>query len=383
MPSVSGLTETVNYSHGVPMLDQSPGLVTPRVVVAGPWTPSSNGLFHRRVSSRLTELGADVTYLADRLPKSISEVESNIRIEQFPTRSCRTFRDLAWATRRIRYLQPHLVVARFGSVATILAASAFNRTPNRIAVVSSSPAAFRRDGFAAYIQQSSNRICGIAAHRLATEHWSYSPGHSNEIRDFFRLGTRPIEVHPMGIASVWEPTARETDVICIGRLSAAKGQGHLIRALAGTGYSLTLVGSGSAEAELRRMAHQFHVSVRFTGQLTPKQTFNELNRSKVSVLLTKAESFSFAVIESLSARTPVVSTWASGPASIIRNGQDGELVDRDNIAEVRAAICRVIGHRWQNYSDSAEERFREFYDLESAANQYASALLSKAEASLS
>lgn len=347
-----------------------------RIVMAGPWNESTDSTFYRRVGGALVERGASVTYLADRRPTLRDPWDDFMAVEVWPTRSCRTISDVVWVTQRLRSLQPDLVHARFGSATATMLAAVFARTAARVRVVSSSPAALRHDWSGGLWGWRVKVALQIAMLRLPTDVVAMSPGHLEEIRRVYRLvADRLMEPLPFGVRDPQPAVARSGSVVCVARLTPAKGQHRLIEALAGTGLHLTLVGDGPTRTELAELARRLQVEVRFTGILNRDAVQEQLAAAKVSVLLTAGDALPLSIIESLAAGTPVVTTGASGPSFIVRDGVEGIIVDPDQPQLVRAAIQEVVGDRWNEYSAAARERYLDNFELETAAGRYADRLL--------
>jgi glycosyltransferase involved in cell wall biosynthesis len=122
-------------------------------------------------------------------------------------------------------------------------------------------------------------------------------------------------------------------ILCVGRLVAAKGQRVLLDAaalLAHRGHPLhiTFVGDGPDAAALR--AHSLTAgldgSVHFTGALTHAATRQRLAEADVFVLPSFAEGIPVALMEAMATQLAVVSTWTAGIPELITHDVDGLLV---------------------------------------------------------
>ena len=138
----------------------------------------------------------------------------------------------------------------------------------------------------------------------------------------------------------------------IGRAVPVKGWDLLVRALAAAlpavpSARLRLVGSTSARDE--RGFHERLVEavarenlgdrVAFTGHSTDVTA--ELRQMDVFVLPSRSEGYSLALLEALQAGLPVVSTRVGIAPEVIADGDNGLLVDRDDVDALAEALRRV------------------------------------------
>jgi glycosyltransferase involved in cell wall biosynthesis len=67
-----------------------------------------------------------------------------------------------------------------------------------------------------------------------------------------------------------------------------------------------------------------------------------LRHATVAVFPSYAEAFAFAPLESMAQGCPTVYSTRGSGTELIRDGQDGILVDPDRPAEIAAAILRLL-----------------------------------------
>ncbi len=129
-------------------------------------------------------------------------------------------------------------------------------------------------------------------------------------------------------------------VICAaGRLEEDKGYPYLLRAfkLLGDDVRLVILGKGSQERELKRLASGLGVEKRvlFAGFQTNPYSF--IRRSSVFVLSSLWEGLPNVLIESLAVGTPIVAAdCSSGVREVLDNGKFGVIVpsrDSDALAD--------------------------------------------------
>ena len=62
-------------------------------------------------------------------------------------------------------------------------------------------------------------------------------------------------------------------------------------------YSLTIIGSGPDESKLREIAGNYGLPVKFLGNKTTKEIFNELSKHEIYIHTSVKESFSLSLLE--------------------------------------------------------------------------------------
>jgi glycosyltransferase involved in cell wall biosynthesis len=185
----------------------------------------------------------------------------------------------------------------------------------------------------------------------------------NKILRDFRLPKRKLIVMRQGVDPAYHVPAGKIQVsktlLCVSRLERYKGIQHVIRALRYLpSFNLIVVGEGAYGDTLKRLTDELGCEdrVQFKRGVSGEDLRDIYSNSGLSILLSKHESYSQFIAESLSAGIPCVVAkrdalveWIDGRTCI---GVD----DPSDVTEVARAVMRLAGHRvtrgiptWDDY----------------------------------
>jgi glycosyltransferase involved in cell wall biosynthesis len=127
-------------------------------------------------------------------------------------------------------------------------------------------------------------------------------------------------------------------LVFAGRLTAQKSLDVGIEAARRAGIALAVAGDGPDRAALERLGH-----ARFLGTLPRERVLELFRAGDASLLSSSWENFPHAVVEALAVGTPVIATRTGGVAEVVRDGENGLVVEPDDVDALTAAIERFFG----------------------------------------
>jgi glycosyltransferase involved in cell wall biosynthesis len=166
----------------------------------------------------------------------------------------------------------------------------------------------------------------------------------------------------------------------LGRLHRNKGFDVLLDAAAllhdrGRAFSLTIAGDGPELDRLKAQAAAIGLAdrVRFPGWVEPRPAFQDMD---VFVSASRVEPFGLVIIEAMAAGVPVVATDIDGPHDILRGGELGDLVPKEDTAALANAIEAVLDAPQEALSRArrAAAAAVETYSMRAGAARLAAAL---------
>lgn len=191
-------------------------------------------------------------------------------------------------------------------------------------------------------------------------------------------------VVPTGVADVpdVDDRSRERMVLVVQRLEAEKRTDVAIRAWAAAGpppgWRLVVVGTGSEEEALRRLAGELGVaaSVDFVGFRDDVDAW--LARASILVAPTAREGLGIAVLEAMASGLPVVASAAGGHLETVGPVADAALFGVDDVADAARRLRDLIGDpsRRLAYGRALRLRQREGFGLDAQTGSTLRVLMS-------
>jgi glycosyltransferase involved in cell wall biosynthesis len=167
-------------------------------------------------------------------------------------------------------------------------------------------------------------------------------------------GDRTTVVSPGVDTRLFSPAPLPADqrVIFAGSLEEAtayKGLADLLHALVSVrtrvpAVHLDIVGSGSAVPRYRELVARLGLGacVTFHGRLAGTTLADAYRRARTLALPTHYDSFPTVLVEAMACGRPVVTTGVGGIPSIVRDGQNGRLVQPGGIADLSTALVQML-----------------------------------------
>lgn len=141
----------------------------------------------------------------------------------------------------------------------------------------------------------------------------------------------------------------EKHMVCVGRLCAEKGQIDLVNALARAikqipDLSLSLIGDGPMRPDIEAAisAHNLADRIVLEGWKTPDEVTAAIAKARIFILPSYAEGLPVSIMEALTLRRPVISTYVAGIPELVRPDRNGWLVPAGDVAAIEATIVEAM-----------------------------------------
>lgn len=168
-----------------------------------------------------------------------------------------------------------------------------------------------------------------------------------------------------------EPGNAVPELLCVGRLTPAKGQHILIEACAmldrkGEPFHLTFVGDGPDRESLKSYVRSngLEAKVTFTGALGQDKVRDYYDHADLFVLASFAEGVPVVLMEAMAKEIPVISTRITGIPELIAHEHDGLLAvpgDPDDLARQIGTLLGDPGLR-ARFGKAGRQKVIELYN---------------------
>lgn len=142
-----------------------------------------------------------------------------------------------------------------------------------------------------------------------------------------------------------DPTGREPVFFFGGRLDETKGVRQMLAAFdrLDSPATLRIAGWGDLQVEVEAAALR-NPRIQYLGTLTRTEVLSELSRARALLLpSTWEDNCPLIMLEAQARSTPVIASDRGGPPEFVRDGQDGLVIDPDDVKSLATAIDRLAG----------------------------------------
>jgi GalNAc-alpha-(1->4)-GalNAc-alpha-(1->3)-diNAcBac-PP-undecaprenol alpha-1,4-N-acetyl-D-galactosaminyltransferase len=187
--------------------------------------------------------------------------------------------------------------------------------------------------------------------------------------------------NPISVSHKYQNLKREKTILAVGRLEYQKGFDMLIDAFARVDFKdweLIILGEGSYRKELEDKISQngLDKSVKLLGEVKDVEYFYK--RASIFVLSSRMEGFPNVLVEAMVyGCTPIAFDCLTGPSDIIRDNENGILVEAESISKLSSAISYLLNNpdRVIEYSNRAKDIEKEL-DIKKISDKWMSIISS-------
>jgi colanic acid/amylovoran biosynthesis glycosyltransferase len=162
-------------------------------------------------------------------------------------------------------------------------------------------------------------------------------------------------------------------ILCVGRLTPAKGQHILISAAQkmlqqGREFRISIVGTGPDEASLKIASERAGLSkhIHFTGALNQDAVHALYKETDIFVLPSFAEGIPVVLMEAMACGIPCISSKITGIPELIRSNDEGLLLPPSDVDSLHRALITLMSNAQlrESISHAARQRIITNFNLE-------------------
>ncbi|HBR68927.1 MAG TPA: glycosyl transferase [Rhodospirillaceae bacterium] len=179
-----------------------------------------------------------------------------------------------------------------------------------------------------------------------------TPDIRRHLMDHGVAGERVLHINNFADVEAVENPVRRADlatsenapvVLALGRLHPSKAFDTLIKVAAQMeGVYFWIAGEGPQRAELEKLIADLNVGARVKLLGWREDRAALLQAANICVFPSRYEPFGTVFVQAWAQKIPLVTTNADGPRQFVRDGEDGLVVEIDNVEQMRAAIVKII-----------------------------------------
>lgn len=170
-------------------------------------------------------------------------------------------------------------------------------------------------------------------------------------------------------------------MVCVGRLCEQKGQLLLIEAAKkladkAIDFELVLAGDGEMRQEIEALIARYNLQNRIsiTGWISSEAVRAHILNSQILVLPSFAEGLPVVIMEAMSLKRPVISTYIAGIPELIKDGENGWLCvagDVDSLTHTMQQALATPLEQLQKMGEIAYQHVIVRHDIDTEASKLA------------
>lgn len=182
------------------------------------------------------------------------------------------------------------------------------------------------------------------------------------------------EIEPVNVPAV-------PRLVCVGRLSAEKGQLLLVEAAhrlaqENIDFEIVLAGDGEARSRVEELISRYRIerNVRITGWISSDRVRKEILSSRALVLPSFAEGLPVVIMEAMALRRPVLTTYVAGIPELVQDGVHGWLFPSGSVDDLARCLKECLSSptdRLMRMGEAAHQRVLARHNVDSEAGKLA------------
>lgn len=310
-----------------------------------------------------------VMWLDAKYPDIFYAIDPRVKIVRISRESGSTkiWRQMLWFRKYVKREKPSIVLSFMSSVCLTVSVSLLFIGINQIVAERNDPRFSKRKQLRK-ITDCIYLLPDIKGILVQTE-WIQSYFKNKRVQKRISVIYNPIEMDEESVGKAID-TPKEDVVVSVGRLEKQKQQWILLDAFAKfyqthPSFKLVIYGEGSMRERLQEQIEDLGIADRVLLPGRSKEVMKDILPARMFVTVSEYEGMSNALIEAMCVGLPCISTKVSGATDLIRDGENGALVEVGDIEEIASKMSLIADnpHIAARYAEGAS---RIYADLNSS-----------------
>ena len=293
------------------------------------------------LANKMVERGHQVEIICLKFNDVYYQTDSRVRVTLAMQQTKNRLTELFWLRKYIKKQKPDVVIPFTEGVYCFTILSLFGTGIPIIASERLDPSAMSP------IRKFLKRLLLPYADWLVVQTQSIKEYFPESIQKKTSIIYNPVNDSVFNLPSLQGRAGERPRIISVGRLYPQKNQAMMIRAFAKVAaefpdWQLVIYGEGPLRESLELIVDSLELQDRVLLPGRTEQVVEELRKSKIFCMSSDYEGMSNAMIEAICVGLPIVSTKVSGTEELIRDGENGFIVEIGDEERFTNCITQLI-----------------------------------------
>lgn len=349
-------------------------------MIAHGWSDFSVNYQSKYLALQWSKQNAVIFLDAKKKENKDIQIQSNLRIVEWPGIRPVGFKDFVFAMKIMRSFKPDLIITNFAANDIMLFISAMLGVKQRVCYFHTMVQQHLEDFGSLSLRQRINIFRKGFAFRKATHLIAPSHAAKKDLVQYYKVDPSKVFVFQNAIADTEIRNQGKNKIIgFLGRLDKSKGVDILLHAFCRIqkfypDTQLFIAGSGRVENELKNIANELNIVqvVFFNGTIAAENVRSFLASLHFLVVPSRMDNLPTVALEALSVGTPVIASNTGGLQDIVEDGYNGYLFDKENVDMLAKKMAWLIEHEDKRNEMSVHARvsFEKKYSINNLLERF-------------
>lgn len=325
------------------------------------------------LADKMSDDGHEVQVICLKVNEVYYQLHEKVKVVMAMEKSWNRFTELFWLRRYLKREKPNVVIPFTEGVYCFTIASLLGTGIPVIASERLDPSAMSLP------RKILKRLLLPYADRLVVQTQTIKDYFPKKIQEKTSVIYNPVndEVFKDSETGITNPLELKSNrIISVARLFPQKNQEMMIRAFAKVAnvfpeWQLVIFGEGPLRNRLQLLIDSLQLTDRILLPGRTEHVIEELQKSKIFCLSSDYEGMSNSMIEAICVGLPIISTMVSGTDELIKDGENGLLVEIGNEGKLENCMTKLMSSSdMRNNMAARNHNFAVLFKIENIVDQW-------------